>query len=427
MKTVALGVDGMEPSLCKEWVKTGELPNIAALRREGSYGTSQCTTLISARQWTTHFTGVHADQHGIQGFLKQDNKPAYDTNPGTRTSPDTKKLISTTDIEVKTYPELLAENGNSVGLVNPLPLWPPLELDDGFCVSGMVTPPNADQYTYPELLVDELKKFNYRIDVRYGDRPYGFIDDPLFTENTIGMDELRTDMFDVLDSRIEYIKYCLDQKHPDFLYGLLKTIDIIQHAFWAHMERDDPAHGEAILDSYRRVDSLVGWIRENHSDTNLLIFSDHGFGPRHNPRSDLLQSIAYGIDNKLSVPYRFKEVYRSVFKRESEADLENTNQITGDHDNPAIWMLGGPNTKSIDDLSIYFDDLTPTLLALHDEPVPRSYSGTVLEDVISLNPTYQDVDLDINRKHRADVDTAVSERLYNLGYAEMVEKSHGEE
>jgi hypothetical protein len=241
------------------------------------------------------------------------------------------------------------------------------------------------------------------------------------------MDELRADMFDVLDSRIEYIKYCLDQKDTDFLYGLLKSIDIIQHAFWAHMEHDDPTHTDAILESYRRVDSLIGWIRENHTDTNLLVFSDHGFGPRRSPRSGLLQSIVYGIDNKLSVPYRLKEVYRSVFKREPDTDLEDPDQITGDHDNPAVWMLGGPNTEAVDDLFVPFDDLTPTLLALHGEPVPRSYAGSVLEDVITFDPTYEDIELGVNRERRDDVDTTVSERLYNLGYAEMVEESHGEE
>lgn len=358
--------------------------------------------------------------------MKQSNRPAIDKNPGTRVSPDAKKLISTTDIQVKTYPELLAESGVSVGLVNPLPIWPPLKLENGFCVSGMVTPPDADVYTYPESLVDELAEFGYRIDVRYGNRPYGFIDDPLFADNETGFEKLRTDMFDVMESRADYIKHCLAEKKTEFLYGLLKTVDIIQHAFWAHMEHDDPEYGDTILESYRRVDSLVGWIRQEFPKANLLMFSDHGFGPRRNPRSNMLQSVAYGIDSKISVPYWLKERYRSLLKQETTTDLDELDRITGDHDNPAAWMLVGPDVRSTDDVTVPFDDLTPTLLALHDHPVPTSYSGSVVNEALTVEPTSVDIDLTVDRSNHGGVDSSVTERLYNLGYAEMVEESHEE-
>jgi len=134
----------MELSLLDRWIERGELPNLAAVGEEGVHGTATCSSVSSAKQWTTHFTGVAAETHGVDGFLKSGESRQAGEN-----APDARELINLTDIRVKTYPELLAEDGISVGLVNPLPLWPPLELEDGFCVSGMLTPPATGHWVFP--------------------------------------------------------------------------------------------------------------------------------------------------------------------------------------------------------------------------------------------------------------------------------------
>jgi len=136
-KVVAFAVDGMEPTLVERYIEAGKLSNLAELRDNGAFGTADCSSLSSATQWVTHFTGVGPDTHGVDGFLTSNKK----RSAGDR-APDAEELINLSNISVKTYPELLDAAGTRVGLINPLPLWPPLEFENGFCVSGMLTPPH---------------------------------------------------------------------------------------------------------------------------------------------------------------------------------------------------------------------------------------------------------------------------------------------
>lgn len=423
METIALGVDGMEPTLCDRWIDDGELPNLAEIEADGAYGTASCSSLISAEQWTTHFTGVNPDQHGVTGFIRREEvEHGRDENPHTRISPESKKLINLGDVRVKTYPELLSEAGVTAGLINPLPIWPPLELDGGFCIAGLVTPPTASSYTYPESLQGDLEEMGYRIDVRYGDRPYGFIDDLLFEDDEVELDALKADMFDVLETRIEYTKRAVRSDDVEFLYSLLKSVDVIQHTFWGHMAASSTEYEDTILDCYRRIDELVGWIRDARPEANLVIFGDHGFGPRRDPRVGFVHSIGYLIDTYVELPYAVKALYRRLLKSEADVDLTDLDGITGDHSEPTACMMAGPDVVAGTSLDVAFEDLTPTIMTLLGEPVPSDYVGSVPTGAVRPTPDRRDVSLRVTRDRPATSEE-VSERLYNLGYAEMVDDS----
>lgn len=426
MRTIALGVDGMEPSVRKQWVDAGELPNIRALHEDGVFGCANCSSLISATQWTTHFTGVSPDRHGVTDFITADEQDTGPTeNPFRKEAIDHRKLITTADIAVETYPELLSADGLAVGLINPLPVWPPLELDGGFCIAGMITPPDADDIVFPSSLESELDEFGYRIDVRYGDRPYGFLDDALLEDAEVDLATLCEDMFDVLEARIAFTKHAIESKDLDVLYSLLKTVDIIQHAFWAHMEADDPEFGDTILECYRQVDDLVGWIRETQPDANLVVFSDHGFGPRKDPASGRLHAVGSLVDSYVSVPFRLKRLYYRFLKSETEVDLSDLDRLSGGHRDPAAWAMAGPDVRQGGRTDVAFEDFTPTLVALSGRPIPRAYIGEPVADALTCEIDYRDVDLSVSRARREDVAGEVSDRLYNLGYADMVREHDG--
>lgn len=413
-RVVALAVDGMEPTLLDRWIEAGELPNLRALRESGAYGTAECSSLSSANQWTTHFTGVTPAVHGVTGFLKGSRK-----RRAGEPAPDARELINLSDIRVKTYPELLAESGLGVGLINPLPLWPPLELAGGFCVSGMLTPPTTDRWVHPPELESELEELGYRIDVRYGDRPYGFVDDDLFGE--VSLETLHDDMFDVLDARIRVTKHAVTEHDLDYLYSLLKSVDVIQHCFWAHMANGDPTYGDAILDSYRRVDDLVGWLRAE-TDANLLVFSDHGFGPRQSDPPEGLHRIAKAASRRIPLPMAVKRAYDAVLRSplDTGADGVSVDSTTGIHSNPAIWALDGPAVDARPPASVDFEDLPPTILALLGEPVPAAYVGSAVD--AAPTPEIAERLLSVRRDTRIEESEVVSERLHNLGYAEMVDE-----
>jgi len=423
MRTIALGVDGIEPTLRERWVEAGELPNIRSLQQAGTFGRAKCSSLVSATQWTTHFTGVSPDRHGVTDFIatsEQDRGPTED--PFRKEAIDHRKLITTDDIAVKTYPELLSEDGLAVGLINPLPVWPPLKLDSGFCIAGMIMPPDAEELVFPSSMESELDEFRYRIDVRYGDRPYGFIDDALLEDDEVSLSTLRENMFDVLEARIAFTKHAIEEKDLDILYSLLKTIDIIQHAFWVHMEQDDPEFGGTILKCYRQVDDLIGWIRETQPDANLVVFSDHGFGPRKDPASGRLHTVGSLVDSYVSVPFRLKSLYYRFLKSEADVDLSDLDRLSGGHRDPATWIMAGPDVRDCGESDIAFEDITPTLVALSNRPIPREYVGKPVVDALACEVEYRDIDFSVSRERREDVAGEVSDRLYNLGYADMVKQ-----
>jgi len=412
---IALAVDGMEQTLVERWIEAGELPNLATLRDNGAFGTANCSSLSSATQWVTHFTGVGPESHGVDGFLTSDKK----RSAGDR-APEAGELINLSNILVKTYPELLDTAGARVGLVNPLPLWPPLELENGFCVSGMLTPPKTDRWVFPPELEADLDALGYQIDVRYGDRPYGFVDDDLFDE--VSLDQLHEDMFDVLDARIEFTKQTIRERELDYLYVLLKSIDVIQHCFWAHMESDDPTYGDAILESYRRVDDLIGWVRER-IDGHLLVFSDHGFKRRTTDPPSRLHQIASTVSDVAPVPERAKRLYYGLATSPMTTEVDNDpsiNSTTGVHANPAAWMLDGPAVESRSNFEIEFKDIPPTILALLDQPIPDAYVGEPV-DAVQKDVITESISLSIRRDVTIADSEVISERLHNLGYADMVD------
>jgi len=414
---VALGVDGMEPELVERWTDAGKLPNIARLRQDGAYGTARCRSLVSAQQWTTHFTGVDADRHGISGFRRA-NGNATDSIDSKGITPQINQLINLSDISILTYPELLNQADISTGLVNPMPLWPPLQLSKGYCVSGMLTPPESDQWHYPEEIGTVLDEVGYRIDIKYSNRPYGFVDDDLLSE--VDLETLRKDMFDVLRRRIETTKRLMNDRPTDLTYVLLKSIDVIQHVYWAHMELESSEFNSTILDSYQIVDDFVGWIQDNVENTTILMFSDHGFGAKESP-PPAVEKIGLRAANLLPVvPTPIKHVYKSLASKNSAED-DNIEQLTGDHSNPAVWMLDGPKVESASDITVGFEDLTPTILALLGAKIPQEYIGTPISSVLSVEPQSQSVDLETTRNLSIDPDEVVTDRLHNLGYADFVE------
>jgi predicted AlkP superfamily phosphohydrolase/phosphomutase len=412
-RTIALAVDGMEPELVSRWVESGELPHFRDVIERGTAGTASCDSLSSAKQWTTHFTGVSAERHGVTGFLR-DGK----SRRAGEDAPSERELINLQDIRSLTYPELLSDRDASVGLINPLPLWPPLELDGGFCISGMLTPPNADTWAFPRDLQHRLESSGYEIDVRYGDRPYGFVDDRLFAEVT--MAELRRDMLEVLDARIAETRRAIREENVEYLYVLLKTVDIVQHAFWSHMENDDEAFGDAILTAYQRVDDLIGWVRES-VDGNLVVFSDHGFGPRTSRPPDAVHRLAAWIGETVEVPSTVSRIYESIFFREREVTDRNPGRTTGIHADPAFVAMAGPDVLPVDDLAVAFEDVTPTILALLGEPIPEAYVGDPATDALEGDVEYVDVELAVDRRLDIDPGDVVSDRLHDLGYADMVD------
>jgi predicted AlkP superfamily phosphohydrolase/phosphomutase len=72
-RVVVLGLDGMEPSLAEKFISEGKLPNLARLKKDGSYARLRTTTpAISPVAWSSFMTGSEPSKHNIFDFLSRD-------------------------------------------------------------------------------------------------------------------------------------------------------------------------------------------------------------------------------------------------------------------------------------------------------------------------------------------------------------------
>jgi predicted AlkP superfamily phosphohydrolase/phosphomutase len=72
-RVVVLGLDGLEPTLAEKFMAEGKLPNLARLRKEGTYARLGTTTpAISPVAWSSFMTGSEPSKHNIFDFLSRD-------------------------------------------------------------------------------------------------------------------------------------------------------------------------------------------------------------------------------------------------------------------------------------------------------------------------------------------------------------------
>jgi hypothetical protein len=72
-RVVVLGLDGMEPTLAEKFMAEGKLPNLARLKKEGTYARLRTTTpAISPVAWSSFMTGSEPSKHNIFDFLSRD-------------------------------------------------------------------------------------------------------------------------------------------------------------------------------------------------------------------------------------------------------------------------------------------------------------------------------------------------------------------
>jgi predicted AlkP superfamily phosphohydrolase/phosphomutase len=72
-RLVVLGLDGMEPTITEKLMAEGKLPNLARLKKEGTYARLRTTTpAISPVAWSSFMTGSEPSKHNIFDFLSRD-------------------------------------------------------------------------------------------------------------------------------------------------------------------------------------------------------------------------------------------------------------------------------------------------------------------------------------------------------------------
>jgi predicted AlkP superfamily phosphohydrolase/phosphomutase len=269
-KVIALGLDGATFDLILPWVEEGILPHMAKILREGVWGELESTIPpLTPPAWVSFMTGKNPGKHGIFDFRGPVNSDLQ------------RSLISSRSITSRKIWDVINAEGKKVGIINIPVTYPPDEVD-GFMISGMLTPNEEVDFTYPPDLKKRLISMigDYVIDVDCGLYDH---------ENAGEVKRFFNDLKYAFVKRKEALFFLMKDQPWDFLAANFIVHDRIQHFFWKYLDKRSNLYylneakriRDTAVELYQMVDDMIGLIIDRmDKETSLFIMSDHGFGPQ---------------------------------------------------------------------------------------------------------------------------------------------------
>lgn len=251
-RVLVLGIDGAPYGLIERLSESGDMPQMARLRRTGRLLRMRSSMPpISSVAWTGFLTGVNPAKHGIFGFTER-KVGTYETY-----------FPNAQHIRSATIGEILERHGKRTIVLN-VPNTYPARPMASILISGFVAI-DLKRAVHPPALLPRLESMGYRIDVDYrtaAEKPEAFF----------------ADLFHTLERRRQAFLHFLTQERWDLFVGVFTESDRLHHYFWDAYEDPGACHHEAFLRFYRRLDAILGEIIGHIGDeVDLLLLSDHGF------------------------------------------------------------------------------------------------------------------------------------------------------
>lgn len=272
-KNIIIGIDGATWEIIDFFIDQNIMPEMKELKEKGCHGKLRSTFLpITPAAWASLMTGCRPPKTGIFHFMKSSGPiNSYE-----------KVLANGDDIEVPTLWEVLSQYGRDVVSINVPMTFPPQPVQ-GSIISGMMTPADETNFTYPEALKDELVEngIEYKIDTSLH-RDRRKLHDPAFTDGLFadGAELFFRELFELLDVRKKTVHYMMSNKKWDYFMFVIIGVDRIQHHLWDHLKKDAGTDRTAhnIQRYFRAVDKMLGEICSRYrEEANIFIVSDHGF------------------------------------------------------------------------------------------------------------------------------------------------------
>ncbi|MFW5965740.1 MAG: alkaline phosphatase family protein [Halodesulfurarchaeum sp.] len=251
-RTFVLGLDGASWRLLDPWIEAGELPNLAALRTEGTWAqTRSCLPPVTFPNWKCYSAGKNPGQFGVFWFEHVDlASGSIETAEGG-------------DFDTLELWDYLNDAGQRTGVINMPTMFPPREIDGPIVCGG----PDAVEGEYrsidsgytspPELAAELERRFEYRV------HP-----EPLLSSNDERGAEVEA-ILELIDTRFEASLALFEEQSLEFVHLTLFYLNVLHHFFWDE---------EPTKRAWQRVDEWLGELRELE-DTNLILMSDHGSAP----------------------------------------------------------------------------------------------------------------------------------------------------
>ena len=264
-RVLVIGLDGATFDLIMPWIEEGLLPNLFKMIRKGVHSELISTTpMFTPTAWSSFMTGKNPGKHGVTGFFARD-KNSYRSS-----------LINPLNKRGKVLWDVLGETGKKVIIINVPTTYPP-EKVNGLLITGMLTPPNSNNFTYPPSLSKEINAFvgGYRIYPRH-----------LYAKGR--EDIFISDVFHVTEKQAKTAEYLMEKYLWDFFMIVFIGGDQLQHALWGYIDSKHPKYGKEmetkyrgiLFQYYRKIDAIIGRLFEKSGENTIkIVISDHGFGP----------------------------------------------------------------------------------------------------------------------------------------------------
>lgn len=359
---VLLGIDGADWGVINPMIADGELPNFERMKSRGAWGELiNPGPQVSPVAWTTFVTGLFSRNHGIL-----DHVYPYNNEPAKR------KVTS----ELRQAPALwniADEFGLKSTVVGYFVSHPPEKIN-GTIVSelayhkleGAVHPSGAldAQAIGQRALKGNTPERQQLLRRFFGwdynksqavdpDSPYRKAAETVRIRNL--------DQRILADEFVMRASLALAHEPSDLFVTYLRLVDYMSHSLWLYHDASgleklpDPElidlFSESVKESYRYADEALGQLLDVFgNDTNIMVVSDHGFGPnlRNNSRG--------------------------------EAEREN---LTGNHRPNGIMLAMGPDIRPGEIRGMTIMEVAPTLVALLDIPVSDDMPGKVVTSMLT--------------------------------------------
>jgi predicted AlkP superfamily phosphohydrolase/phosphomutase len=278
-KVLMIGLDGATFSLFDPLVEQGVMPFLGGVLRKAVRANLMSTPHpLTPQAWTSMITGRSPTAHGIYDFLR----PTFLPDGGIFL-----KINDFRDNRCETIWSIANRHRQRATALNFYGMSPPPAID-GYLISGFVPWRHLKHATHPKQLYDEIRtlpELDYRdLGLNIAEEKkcvQGLPEDE--QEPWIELQNVRDKSWSKLTCHL------MKRDRTELTAVVLDGPDKVQHLFWRYVdpasEEKDPSERhkrlrELMIGFYRGLDRNIETMFEAAGpDTDILITSDHGFGP----------------------------------------------------------------------------------------------------------------------------------------------------